>query len=91
MLNDRERRTLERIERHFIESDPDFARLFSTTPHRGPSGRMPTVLLVVGLLLMVMGSVMVAVPVALIGVSVSLYALFTAYTRTTDGRRAGFA
>jgi Protein of unknown function (DUF3040) len=91
VLNDRERRILERIERHLIESDPDFARLFTTTLHRGPEGRVPTILLVVGLLLMVMGSMMVAVPLALIGVAVALYALFTAYTRSTNARRAGFA
>ncbi len=91
MLNDRERRILERIERHLIESDPEFARLFSSLHHRGGQSRMPAFLMVTGLALMVLGSMAVAVPVALAGITVSLFALFTAYTRSSTPRRTGFA
>ena len=91
MLNDRERRILERIERQLVESDPEFARLFATFHHHPGESRMPAFLLVAGLALMVLGSVMVAVPVALFGITLSLYALFTAYTRTAAARRIGFA
>ena len=90
MLNDRERRMLERIERHLIESDPDFVRLFAADARRAREGRMPTILLVAGLALMVLGSLLVAVPVALLGITLSLFALFTAYTRTSPSR-PGFA
>ena len=91
MLNDRERRILERIERQLIESDPEFARLFATFQHHPGESRMPAFLLVAGLALMVLGSVMVAVPLALFGIALSLYSLFTAYTRTSPARRTGFA
>jgi hypothetical protein len=91
VLNDRERRTLERIERHLVETDPDFARLFAALTHRRSASPVPTLLLVVGLALMVLGSMMVAVPVALAGITISLFALFTAYAQPGRTRRAGFA
>lgn len=91
MLNDRERRILERIERQLVESEPELARLFATFQHQPGESRMPAFLLVAGLTLMVLGSMTVAVPVALLGITVSLYALFAAYTRTSCARRTGFA
>lgn len=90
MLNDRERRILDRIELQLVESDPEFARLFAALHHPRGESRTPTFLLVVGLMLMVLGSMMVAVPVALGGIALSLYALLAAYTRSSS-RRTGFA
>ena len=91
MLNDRERRILEKIERQLVESDPEFARLFATVHHQRGESRTPAFLLVVGLALMVLGSMMVAVPLALAGITLSIFALFSAYTRTSSVRRTGFA
>jgi Protein of unknown function (DUF3040) len=91
VLSDRERRILERIELHLVESDPEFARLFATFHHRHGESRVPAFLLVVGLALMVLGSMTVAVPLALAGITLSIFALFSAYTRSSAVRRAGFA
>ncbi len=88
MLSERERRTLARIEQELRESDPDFVSQFHAAPARpsGPSG--PSLLLAVGLLLMVLGSAIVAVPLALLGMTVALTALVLAYQRNG---RAGFS
>jgi Protein of unknown function (DUF3040) len=91
VLSDRERNILARIERQLVESDPDLARLFAASHHHGGESRIPMFLLVAGLTLMVLGSMMVAVPIALAGITMSLFALFTAYTRSTATRRTGFA
>lgn len=90
MLNDRERRTLARIERHLIESDPDLARLFTAGPGR-QAATTPTFLLVAGLALMVLGSIAAVVPVAVMGMLVSMVSLFAAYSRPTGFGYAGAA
>ncbi|MDT7613237.1 MAG: hypothetical protein QOF00_684 [Pseudonocardiales bacterium] len=81
MLSDRERRILARIERHLMESDPDLARLFAAKAARSGSSPVPTFMLVAGLALLVLGSVIAAVPIALAGMAMSLFALFAAHTR----------
>ncbi len=80
MLNDRERHTLARIEQHLVSTDPDFARLFHTASSRR-SGATPRVLLVMGLALMVLGTAVTAVPVAVFGMLISTVAIVVAFQR----------
>lgn len=88
MLSERERRTLARMEQELRESDPDFVSQFHALPTRPITPSGPSLLLVVGLLLMVLGSAIVAVPLALLGMAVALGALVLAYQRNG---RAGFS
>ncbi len=90
MLSERERRTLARMERHLLESDPDLVRMF-TRAARGPGGTTPKFLLITGLVLLVLGSIVAAVPVALAGMTLAIFALFAAHTGATRFGRAGFA
>ena len=82
MLNDRERRILARIERQLVESDPDLVRLFDHHVAVARGNVMATFLLVAGLSLLVLGCVVAAVPVAVVGMAISVFALFTAFART---------
>jgi hypothetical protein len=82
VLSDRERRVLARIERQLIESDPDLARLFAGGAPRS-GGDTSTFLLVAGLALLVLGSIVAAVPVAVAGMALAVFALFTAHARPT--------
>ncbi|MBN9098936.1 MULTISPECIES: DUF3040 domain-containing protein [unclassified Pseudonocardia] len=91
MLSDRERRTLARIERELVASDPDLVRLFAGAASRRPERDTPIFLLVTGLALLVFGSLIAVVPVAVVGMIVSVVALFTARGRTSMIRRPGFA
>ena len=91
MLSDRERRTLARIERELIASDPDLVRLFAGGAARDADGVAPIFLLVMGLALLVFGSLIAIVPIAVVGMIVSVVALFTARGRTSMIRRPGFA
>jgi Protein of unknown function (DUF3040) len=77
VLNDRERRVLARIERELAASDPDLVRLFRSARPSRVSG--PTLLLAVGLAVMVLGSALVSVPIAVLGMIVSCWALVAAY------------
>ncbi len=81
MLNERERRSLARIEQQLVTSDPDFARLFQTAAHRQP-GTTPRTLLVVGLALLVLGAATTAVPIAVFGMLIATVAIFAAYRHT---------
>ena len=80
MLSDRERHTLARIEQQLVSSDPDFARLFDTAARRR-SGATPRALLVMGLALMVLGTAVTAVPVAVFGMLISAVAIVAAFQR----------
>jgi hypothetical protein len=91
MLSDRERRTLAIIERHLVESDPELAMLFAGCAPRSPGGAIPTVLLVTGLLLMITGSMLVAAPMAITGMAMSIVALCLAYARPTGLGRTSSA
>jgi hypothetical protein len=91
VLSDRERRTLARIERELTASDPDLVRLFARAARRGSDSSTPIVLLVTGLAVLVFGSVIAVVPVAVLGMVLSVFALFTARGRTSMLRRPGFA
>lgn len=91
MLSERERRILARIERHLIESDPDLVRLFARATAHDSNSSAPLFLLVTGLALLVFGSLIAAVPVAVVGMIVSVVALFTARGRTSIIRRTGLA
>lgn len=91
MLSDRERRTLARIERHLVESDPDLARLFATAATRRPGGSTPRFLLFAGLALIVLGSIVATVPVVITGMMLALIALFTAYASPAGFGYAGTA
>ncbi|MBW0129211.1 DUF3040 domain-containing protein [Pseudonocardia oceani] len=87
MLNDRERQVLARIEHHLAITDPEFTQLFrAASPRR--TGINPTLLLVLGMALMVLGSAAVAVPVALLGMGVAASALVVAYRQNGT---AGFS
>lgn len=77
MLNDRERRVLARIERELTASDPDLVRLFRSARPSRVSG--PTLLLALGLAVMVLGSALVSVPIAVLGMIVAGCALVAAY------------
>lgn len=79
MLNDRERRAPARIEQELTSSDPDFVRLFR--PMRAPRISGPAVLLALGLALMVLGSALVSVGIAVLGMLVAGGALYGAYRR----------
>lgn len=91
VLSDRERRTLARMERHLSDSDPDLVRLFARAAARDPDSSTPIFLLVTGLALLVFGSLIAAVPVAVAGMVLSVFALFTARGRTSMIRRPGTA
>lgn len=80
MLSERERQVLAHIEHTLSASDPDLARLLAGSG----SGRgvvAPMLLLVAGLALMVLGSAIATVPVAVIGMALSLAALLLAHAR----------
>jgi hypothetical protein len=85
MLSDRERRTLATIERQLVESDPELARLFAHGVPRRSGSALPTFLLVTGVLLMVLGSMLVTVSVAITGIAFALGALAMAHFRA-EGR-----
>ena len=69
VLSERELRTLARIERHIADTDPALAQVLSTGTLPRPRWANPTALLVTGLVLLVFGSVIAAVPVAVLGIS----------------------
>jgi hypothetical protein len=81
VLSERERRTLKRIERHLAESDPALAQVLSSGVPPRPLWANPTLLIVVGLALLVFGSVIVAVPVVVLGIALAVLAMFTAHRR----------
>ncbi len=85
MLSERERRTLARIERHLSESDPTLARVLATGSPPRSAWANPTMLLAVGLVLLVFGGIIAAVPVAVLGVALAVLAMFTAHRRPTLG------
>lgn len=92
MISERERRILARIEHQLVESDPDLVRLFAGEwrPRRQGS-IMPTVLLVTGLAMLVLGSLLAVVTVALTGMALSVFALFVAHTRPSAPGRPRLA
>ena len=81
MLSERERLTLARIERHIAATDPALARILSTGTLPRPRWASPTLLLVTGLLMLVFGSVIAAVPVVVLGIAMAALAMFTAHRR----------
>lgn len=92
MLSDRERRILARIERQLVESDPDLARMFSGEFRLTRSGSgVPTLMLIAGLMMLVTGSLLAIIPVALAGMAISVFALFMAHARPTEFGRPSIA
>jgi hypothetical protein len=85
VLSERELRTLARIERHIADTDPALAQVLSTGTLPRPRWANPTALLVAGLVLLVFGSVIAAVPVAVLGITLAVLALFTAHHRPRLG------
>ncbi|MBA3907930.1 MAG: DUF3040 domain-containing protein [Pseudonocardiales bacterium] len=83
MLSDRERRVLDRIEQELRRSDPALVRKFTRMRPRRMSG--PAMLLTFGLAMMVLGSAVVSVPVAVLGMAVAAIALVGAYYRRPMG------
>lgn len=78
VLSDRERRILAQIERRLIESDPDLATQLSGTGGRGADR---PVLLGSGLALVVLGSLLGALPVAFAGMALAMFALLGGVAR----------
>jgi hypothetical protein len=78
-MSDRERRVLESIEQELRRSDPQFVRRFARLGRRRMTG--PAMLLVVGLVVIVLGSAIVSVPVAVLGMGIAGVALLAAYHR----------
>lgn len=87
MLSERDRRVLARIEEHLAQTDPDLVRLFREGPRRGRGNGLPGALIALGLLLAVLGSMLATVPVALLGVSMIVLALYVALVRAHPWRR----
>jgi hypothetical protein len=85
VLSERERRTLARIERHLADTDPTLAHVLSTGTLPRSRWANPTVLLITGLVLLVFGSVIAAVPVAVLGIAMAVLAMFTAHRRPRLG------
>ena len=85
MLSERERRVLARIERHLADTDPGLAQILSSGRLPRPRWANPTALLIIGLALLVFGSVIAAVPVAVLGIGMAVMALFTAHRRPRLG------
>ena len=78
-MSDRERRVLESMERELRRTDPRFVRQFARLGKRRITG--PSMLLALGLLVMVLGSAIVSVPVAVLGMGIAGAALLAAYHR----------
>lgn len=79
MLNDWERRVLQRIEAQLRESDPDLVRMFREGPPWALGQDMPRTLLVFGLALVVLGALAALAPVTLFGMVLTLVALWSAW------------
>ena len=78
-MSDRERRVLESIEQELRRSDPEFVRRFARLGKRRLVG--PAMLLAIGLVVIVLGSAIVSVPVAVLGMGIAGFALLAAYHR----------
>ena len=78
-MSERERRVPEHIQRELRRSDPDLVRSFARLGKRRITG--PSMLLTVGLIVMVAGSAIVSVPVAVLGIGIAAVALVAAYHR----------
>ncbi|OLT17642.1 hypothetical protein BJF78_12695 [Pseudonocardia sp. CNS-139] len=85
MLSERERRTLARIERHLADSDPALARVLASGTLPRPRWAHPPALLVSGLLLLVFGSVIATLPVAVLGIGLAMAAMLVAHHRPSLG------
>jgi Protein of unknown function (DUF3040) len=86
-MSDRERRVLESIEHELRRTDPRFVRQFARLGKRRITG--PSMLLTLGLVVMVLGSAIVSVPVALLGIAIAAVALVAAYYRPLGFRFSG--
>ena len=97
MLSDRERHSLELMERQLRESDPRFVALFRSLDRIRPRGTalpaatarsmhgagvMPSVMLAVGLVTLLVGAAAQAMTLVVAGVVVALLTLGVALTRT---------
>ncbi len=79
MLSDRERNVLARIEQELMATDPAFVRQFASPRRRLVGG--PALLLALGLAVMVFGSAIISVEVAVLGIGIAVVALVAAYHR----------
>jgi hypothetical protein len=86
MLSERDRRVLARMEEDLALSDPHLVRMFHEGPPRTPGHGLPSVLIVLGLVLAVAGSMIAVVPLALLGVGFIGTALCVAVVRAHAGR-----
>ena len=86
-MSDRERRVLEGIERELRRSDPKFVRQFGRLGKRRMTG--PSLLLVLGLVVVVLGSAIASAAVAVLGIGIGAVALVAAYYRPLGFRISG--
>lgn len=80
VLNERERQVLAHMEHTLSASDPELARLLAGSD-AGGGAVVPTLLLVAGIALMVLGSAVATVPIAVTGMALSVTALLMVHTR----------
>jgi hypothetical protein len=78
-MSDRERRVLESMERELRRTDPRFVRQFARLGKKRITG--PSMLLVLGLLVTVLGSAIASVAVAVLGIGIAAVAVVAAYYR----------
>jgi hypothetical protein len=92
MISERDRRALARIEEHLAETDPDLVRMFREGPRRRRSAHgLPGVLIGIGVLLAVFGSIISTLAVALLGVALIVVALYITALRGGLWRRPRLA
>ena len=75
MLSERERRTLDDIERELSMSDPALAQMLGESTTRPSRVVFPQVFIVIGLAMVVLGSATVSVPLAAFGMLVTVAAV----------------
>jgi DUF3040 family protein len=78
-MSDRERRVLENIEQELRRSDPELVRRFARLGKRRLTG--PAMLLVIGLVVIVLGSAILSVSVAMLGMAIAGIALLATYRK----------
>jgi Flp pilus assembly protein TadB len=84
MFSERDRRMLAAIEEHLVHTDPDLVRMFREAPRRGGGPhRLPSVLIVIGVVFSVFGIMIATVPVALLGVTLIIVAMYVASVRVS--------
>lgn len=91
MISERDRRALAGIEQHLVATDPDLVRMFREGPRRRPGQGLPCVLVVLGVVLAVFGSIISTLAVAVLGIAFILVALYVSAVRAGVWKRPRLA